>query len=314
MHRTFATTSLSDMSTSFKPISKVVASSDGMPIYAEAIGDPSKPALIMAHGMALSAATFDDVFFDKRMLNEVYMVRYDLRGHGRSGKPTNPEAYVSSVWADDYTAVMQAFNIGKHVFLGWSYGATVACDICANISPNPLAGIAWMTPLPYVGPIMGAVGTPVILGFLPGLVSATDVALHVSTKIAFVDSLVNDPAALDFKLKTSMIGQAMLHPPEVAQLITTRPQDPAKLFEAGQQGVPLLLLHGTADTQVKGAVVEKEIGPHFKDFEVREIEGGCHALPLEYLDEVVESLLKFVKRVVVRESELSHFTGSDYDL
>lgn len=60
----------------------------------------------------------------------------------------------------------------------------------------------------------------------------------------------------------------------------------------------MLLIHGTADTQVRGAVVEKEIGPRFTDFEVRAIEGGCHALPIGYLDEVVESLLKFVKRVV----------------
>lgn len=90
-------------------------------------------------------------------------------------------------------------------------GATEPCDVCANISPNPLAGIAWMAPLPYVGPIMGAVGTPVILGFLPGFVNTTDVALHISTKTAFVDSLVNDPATLDFKLRMSMIGQCCIH-------------------------------------------------------------------------------------------------------
>jgi len=33
-----------------------------------AIPQISKPVLVMAHGMALSAATFDDVFFDDRML------------------------------------------------------------------------------------------------------------------------------------------------------------------------------------------------------------------------------------------------------
>lgn len=62
------------MSKQFKLEHKVVQSSDGTPIYAEAIGDPSKPAIIMVHGMAICSATYDNLFLDSRMLNAVYMV------------------------------------------------------------------------------------------------------------------------------------------------------------------------------------------------------------------------------------------------
>ncbi|KAH9934325.1 Alpha/Beta hydrolase protein [Fomitopsis serialis] len=275
---------------------KTAFSSDGTPIYAEAIGDSHKPAVVMAHGMALSAAIFDKLFYDKRMLDCVYMIRYDLRGHGRSGKPTAPEAYVSSLWANDYVAVMQAFGVTKHPT------ATVACDVCANINPNPLSGIIFVSPLPYVGPIMGVIGTSTILGFLDGLSSTTDVNLHLQTKIDFVNSLVNKPEELPFDIKSSLLGQALLHPPGVDALIVSRPQDPAKLFTAGEQGLPMLLIHGTADTQVMGQVVERELSPYFVKLEARAIQGGCHALSLEFLDEVVEPILKFMHKVAVRDT------------
>lgn len=58
------------------PTVKIVQSSDGNPIYAEAIGDPSKPSMVLVHGFNLSAAALDRLFFDKRMLEDLYMVRY----------------------------------------------------------------------------------------------------------------------------------------------------------------------------------------------------------------------------------------------
>lgn len=176
----------------------------------------------------------------------------------------------------------------------------VVNDICACTDPIPLAGVVWMAPLPYVGPIMSEVGTSVILGFLPGLSDPSNGVLNIKTRIDFVDSLVNDANALDFNVKMSMLGQTMLLPPEVVTIITSRRQDPKMLFDRGEHGLPLLLLYGTNDKQVKGEVVKREIGPHFEDFEVCAVEGGGHALLLEYLDQVVEPLLAFMKRVMVR--------------
>lgn len=42
-----------------------------------------------------------------------HQVRYDLRGHGRSGMPAGIKGYRSSLWADDYAAVLKAFGLTK---------------------------------------------------------------------------------------------------------------------------------------------------------------------------------------------------------
>lgn len=47
-------------------------------------------------------------------------VRYDMRGHGRSDKPTSPDAHTSVRYAQDFSAVSRAFSLDKPVFVGWS--------------------------------------------------------------------------------------------------------------------------------------------------------------------------------------------------
>jgi pimeloyl-ACP methyl ester carboxylesterase len=49
-------------------------------------------------------------------------IRYDLRGHGRSGKPEVPEAHTGKRYAEDFAAVCMAFGLVKPVFAGWSWG------------------------------------------------------------------------------------------------------------------------------------------------------------------------------------------------
>jgi len=72
--------------------------------------------VILVHGLWLSAAVFDNLFSEKRLRRQV---RYDLRGHGRSGMPTDPASYTSALFADDYAAVLQAFQLKSLVHVGW---------------------------------------------------------------------------------------------------------------------------------------------------------------------------------------------------
>lgn len=143
---------------------------------------------------------------------------------------------------------------------------------------------------------MERVGTPTVIGFLPGLTDMADVVVNSRTKIAFIDSLFVHPEHVDFEVKMSWLGQAGLQPPDIAQLVLTRQQDPKGLFEAGKK-LKMLVLNGTGDKQVFGDVVVKEMSPYFEDMEVVMIEDGAHALWYEKQDEVVEALLRFVERV-----------------
>lgn len=42
-----------------------------------------------------------------------------MRGHGRSGKPDSIEGYSSRLYADDFMAVLDAFNVKRPVVIGW---------------------------------------------------------------------------------------------------------------------------------------------------------------------------------------------------
>lgn len=60
---------------SFVPISKVVKSTDGVSIYSDAIGDPTKPSIVFIHGICMSGACFDNLFADSNLLAKFYLVR-----------------------------------------------------------------------------------------------------------------------------------------------------------------------------------------------------------------------------------------------
>ena len=105
-------------------LEKRLISPDGTLVYAEAVGMPSNPHLVFLHGFSLSTVVFDSIFHNTRYADAFYLVRYDIRGHGRSGKPKNPEAYASQRFAQDYATVANAFELKRPIFVGWSWGST----------------------------------------------------------------------------------------------------------------------------------------------------------------------------------------------
>ncbi|KAJ7286938.1 Alpha/Beta hydrolase protein [Mycena rebaudengoi] len=219
-------------------------SSDGTLIYAEASGNPANPSIVFAHGFALSAIVFDELFSDGRLLDKFYLVRYDSRGHGRSGKPQLAEGYHPSLYADDFSAVVEAFSLDMPVFVGWSAGAMIIADICSHISPVPLRGV-----IAIAGPLCvrerGKTLKPKILEMLPKFRS-TDAVTALNTRIEFVDSAFTDPASIPFNVKAAWIGSTVMQSPEVTGFISAghRP-DETKLLELGARGFPAMVLYGS---------------------------------------------------------------------
>ncbi|KAL0959908.1 hypothetical protein HGRIS_011573 [Hohenbuehelia grisea] len=108
------------LSAALSPVIKTVTSADGTHIYADAIGNPAKQSIVFVHGFALSGVVFDRLFTNQDLLNNFYLVRYDMRGHGRSDKPASADAHVSARYAEDFSAVSKAFSLDKPLFVGWS--------------------------------------------------------------------------------------------------------------------------------------------------------------------------------------------------
>lgn len=57
-----------------KLVVKILISSDGTQIYADAVGNHSKPHIVFVHGISLSAAVFDKIFLNPEYQDRYYLV------------------------------------------------------------------------------------------------------------------------------------------------------------------------------------------------------------------------------------------------
>lgn len=113
----------------------------GVPLNVMTAGDPEKPGILFIHGMAQASQAFR-LQFDSELADNFYLVAFDMRGHGLSGKPWQPDLLVpSQAWAGDVAAVMAVTGLDKPVVVGWSYGGFVLSDYVRHYGTDNLAGI-----------------------------------------------------------------------------------------------------------------------------------------------------------------------------
>jgi 2-succinyl-6-hydroxy-2,4-cyclohexadiene-1-carboxylate synthase len=95
---------------------------DGVGLEAEVAG--SGPVLLMVHGFPGVMEDFADHEAD--LARHATVVRFDLRGHGRSDKPDHADAYSFDRLAADTLAVADALGVDRFRLFGHSMGAMVA--------------------------------------------------------------------------------------------------------------------------------------------------------------------------------------------
>ncbi|KZO90312.1 alpha/beta-hydrolase [Calocera viscosa TUFC12733] len=280
-------------------LSKIVYSADGTAIYAEALGDPTKPALIFIHGFSLSLKCFDGIFADPAWTDEAYLIRYDTRGHGRSSMPELATAYESRRMSEDYIAVTEAFGIQRAFIVGWSIGGAAAADVCSFPGASVLHGIIYLDALPFCSSeFIPRVITGAIAAIIPGLLEAGDVALFSRAIVQFVESCVYQKEKMPYELRAACLGDVVLPSPTVRQLCLSRVQDPTSLQQAGKT-TPLLMIHGEEDAHIVGKKIEAEMKPHFGDrLEVHYLKGVGHAPFIEEPEKTRDLVLSFVKTVM----------------
>ncbi|KDR80398.1 hypothetical protein GALMADRAFT_154024 [Galerina marginata CBS 339.88] len=274
---------------------KIIQSSDGTDIFADAVGNPRNPPIVFVHGFTLSALVFDHLFHDERLLDHFYLVSYDLRGHGRSGKPNTTEAYTSNLFADDFSAVIKAFSVKSPLLVAWSYGGTVGADIFAHLPPRTILGIVGIAAIPTVELVKN---TPLVISLEPLFGVTDDVAVAINTRSTFVDACFNDASTIAVDIVWSWLGSSVLQLPPITVLVGQRTQDPTNLFEAGSHGFPYLFISGTEDKIALNANYTAELRPHFPNLEVVKIQGGSHAVFIEKEDEFIRTLVPFANKIL----------------
>lgn len=120
---------------------RTVEGAGGVPLNVVTAGDPRSPAILLIHGIGQSHYSFIRQL-DSDLADDFYLVAFDLRGHGVSGKPWGTEDYMdSAVWAQDVAAVITATGLDRPLVVAWSYGTLVAMDYVREFGVEGLSGL-----------------------------------------------------------------------------------------------------------------------------------------------------------------------------
>ncbi|KAJ5818508.1 alpha/beta-hydrolase [Penicillium riverlandense] len=268
-------------------------SADGTNIFAEAIGNSSNPAVVFIHGFSSSGLVFEKQFSNTTLQANLYLIRYDMRGHGRSDQPTSAESYTSQLFAEDFKAVCKAFNVTKPFLAGWSFGGTIGADICANLGPEYLSGEILLSSVPY-GAAFIQVGKGNIVPILQTLGSPTTTSADYAKAVSdFVDSCVAPGFAIPVETKWLWMGAVLAQKPAVRPLLRGRTQDPAALIDSG---LPLLVIQGGCDVHLNAEKLRDLVKEKFDSAEYHTFEGVGHMPFYERVDETNKLILEFVIR------------------
>ena len=234
---TFLATSAQAQEQRFKAVS--VKTPDGLAISAQDWGNPNGPEILFIHGFSQSHLSWIKQVTSSDLAKEFHMVTYDLRGHGNSDKPFEPERYkTSKYWGDEVQAVMDATGLKRPVLVGWSYGGRVMADYLTTHGTAKLAGLNYVD--------AGQKSDPSFFGpnlrNLP-LMASEDLATNIAATQAFLhDCFSIQPTQEEFE---TMLSFNMMVPPPVRRGLSGRTLEIDDLLRSLK--LPVLVTHGSED-------------------------------------------------------------------
>jgi pimeloyl-ACP methyl ester carboxylesterase len=207
--------------------------SESVPIHYIVIG--TGQPIILVHGFASSFARnwLTPGWADFLAGNGSQVIGLDVRGHGESGKPYQPEAYRAENMSGDVLRLLDHLNIPQADLMGYSMGAGIAL---------------------YLTAYHGARFRKVILGGIgDGAIAAHRETVHpnvIAAAMATDDPLaLADPVARQFRTFAERGGNDLKALAAVARRPRT-PSDPEAVRRIAQ---PVLIVVGADDVIAGGA-------------------------------------------------------------
>jgi pimeloyl-ACP methyl ester carboxylesterase len=219
----------------------------GVPLVVVQAGNKQGPAILFIHGYSQSYLSWEKQLNDAGLQKDFHLIAFDLRGHGASGKPSEPAAYTSEAWGGDVNAVIKATGDRKPVLVPWSYGGPVTMSYVRH---HGVAGIAGIN-LVAGGTALGGANPPPDMND-PALkermarfmaMTNPDTAANLAATRWFVGSLTKQP--LPTPETDTILIYNMLTPAYVRAAMFRFQPDNKDL--QGKVTVPVLLTHGDAD-------------------------------------------------------------------
>ena len=224
----------------------------GLRLHVREWGKADGPPILFIHGWSQNHLCWAKQY-ESALADEFRLVAYDLRGHGMSEAPLEPEHYTDGqLWADDVAAIIDQLRLDRPVLVGWSYGAFVICDYVRAYGQDRIAAINFVEGAVKLGE--AAFGTLIGPGFLDHFADATadDLPTNIGAMRAFVRACLAKPLPAD-DLETALCWNIVV-PARIRANLAAREIDDDDVLRALE--VPLLVTHGRADTVVLPAMAE----------------------------------------------------------
>jgi pimeloyl-ACP methyl ester carboxylesterase len=224
----------------------------GLRLHVREWGPADGPPILLIHGLSQSHLCWAKQY-ESALASEFRLVAYDLRGHGMSESPLEPEHYTDSqLWADDVAAIIDQLGLDRPVLVGWSYGGFIICDYVRAHGQDRIAAINFVGGGVKLG--QAAFGTLIGPGFLDHFadVTADDLPTNIRGIRGLVAAFAAKPLPPD-DVQT-LLCSAMTVPARIRANLGARQIDGDDVLRTLQ--VPLLVTQGRADTIVLPAMAE----------------------------------------------------------
>ena len=224
-----------------------VRAPDGVSISAQEWGNPAGPEIVFIHGFSQASMSWARQY-DSDLAKEFRIITYDLRGHGNSDKPLEPEKYKESKgWADEVKAVIEAARLKRPVLVGWSYGGRVIADYLRIHGPASLAGLHYVAAITKSDPSFFGDGLKV----QPQMLSE-DLATNIAATRQFLrNCFEKQPTQEDYE---AMLAFNMMVPPKVRANMGGRTLNIDDILVALK--LPVLVTQGAQDRLVLPAAAK----------------------------------------------------------
>ena len=121
-----------------------IVQANGVALSVETFGDRADPAIALIHGAGSSLLNWEEEFCERLAAGRRFVIRYDLRGAGRS---VAPDAFSLRDLVADAVGLLDHFGVERAHVLGMSLGGAVA-QLLALDHPERVASLILVSTTP----------------------------------------------------------------------------------------------------------------------------------------------------------------------
>jgi non-heme chloroperoxidase len=264
----------------------------GLQLHVREWGRADGPPILFIHGWSQNHLCWAKQY-ESAMADEFRLVAYDLRGHGMSEAPLEPEHYTyGELWADDVAAIIDQLQLDRPVLVGWSYGAFIIGDYVRAHGQDRIAAIDFVGGCIKLGE--GAFGALIGPGFLDHFadLTAPDLPTNIRAMPAFLKGVTVKPLAAD-EFEAALCWNIVV-PARIRANLAAREIDLDDVVRALH--VPLVVTHGRADSIALPAAAEQILAT-LPTAEASWYDGVGHAPHLEEPERFNRELAALTTRV-----------------